>query len=110
MAEATVPQIQRFANERVRVRAEEFRTLVLAMRDDKNALDDVYEALTGSQSTWTDSRTDGPPHLLAANDILSYNSFATALLAAVDGGRTDQQRTDLPGLSTTLLGACVRSV
>lgn len=76
MAEATPQQIQNFADQLVRPHAELMRSLVLALDYDRASIDDVYEALTGSQSGWADARTDGPPHLLDAASILSFNTFA----------------------------------
>lgn len=84
--EATPLQIQAYADGRVRRRAEAIRALVIAMTDDKAAIDDVYAALTGSQSGWVDNRDPAdPPHLLDAAAILSYNAFITAILAAITG-------------------------
>ena len=42
---ATNEQVQAFVNERVRVRAEQIRALVLAMEDDKAVIDDIYAAI-----------------------------------------------------------------
>jgi hypothetical protein len=76
MAEANVQQIQQFANERVRPHSELARQLVLAFDSDRASIDDIYQALNGSQAGWVDGRTDGPPHLLAASDVLAFNQFA----------------------------------
>ena len=80
MANATDAQMQRFADERVRLRAEQFRNLRAACLDDKAAIDDIY-ARAVSASRWNDARTDGPPHLLQSgnsanpDDALNYNTF-----------------------------------
>jgi hypothetical protein len=100
MAEATSQQIQRFANERVRVRAESVRALLQAMKDDRASIDDVYQGLTNSESGWVDGRTDGPPHLLAASDILAFNTFEANIIAAIEGD---------PQLAV-VLKACVRAL
>lgn len=90
MAEATNAQMQRFADERIRPRAEQVRALLLAVNDDTAAIDDAYARAVGT-SRWDDDRTDGPPHLLqsgnAANpdDLLNYNTFA-ALFKKFMGG------------------------
>jgi hypothetical protein len=110
MAQATADQIQRFANERLRVRAEQLRALIAALRDDRIAVDDIYAGLVGAQSGWTDNRLDGPPRLLNAQDILNYNAFAANLLAVFDGEASAQQVTDIAGGSTLVLTACVRPV
>jgi hypothetical protein len=81
---ATNAQIQVFVDQRMRPRCEQVRALLLAMQDDKLAIDDVYAALSGSP-TWVDSRTDGVPHLLVGGDVLAFNSFLDALIAAITG-------------------------
>lgn len=100
MALATDAQVQQFANERVRVRAEQIRALYLACKDDKAAIDDVYAALTQANPTWADERTDAPPHLLTGDDVLAWNAFITAFVALVEGSA------DYP----RVLAACVRPV
>jgi len=80
MANATDAQMQRYADERIRPRAEQFRNLRTACADDRGAIDDIY-ARAVSNSRWTDARTDGPPHLLQSgnsanpDDALNYNTF-----------------------------------
>jgi hypothetical protein len=108
MAQATATQIQKFADERVRVRAEQLRAVILGMRDDKIAIDDVYAALVDSESAWTDARTDGPPRLLDAQAILTYNTGIDALLAVIDGVADAGQIANLHGALTVVLSACVR--
>ncbi len=77
-------QMQQFANERIRVRAEQFRALINACRDDRAAMDEVYDrAVNGA--AWTDNRTDGPPKLLASADILTFNTFIALFLEIIDG-------------------------
>lgn len=97
---ATDLQVQRYADDRVRPRAEQIRALLLAMEDDKSSIDDVYQALTQASPTWSDVRTDGPPHLLTGNDVLAWNTFVTEVVAAIRGNA------QLP----VVLKACVRGV
>lgn len=85
MAAATNQTFQRFMDERVRVRAEQVRALVLAMEDDKRLIDDVYEAASAQSPTWTDQRTDGPPHLLTTDDLLAYNTFISNAITNLKG-------------------------
>lgn len=85
MPAATDQQVQQFVNERVRPWAERFRELVEMARDNRASLDDVYEALTQQSPTWTDQRTDGPPHLLSGNDVLAFNTFWADFITFVDG-------------------------
>lgn len=82
---ATDQQMQQYANERIRVRAEQFRALINACRDDKAAIDAVYDRATNGVA-WTDSRIDGPPKLLASQDFLVFNAFVSDFIAAVDSG------------------------
>jgi hypothetical protein len=100
MANATDQQVQQYVNERVRPRAEQIRALINALVDDKAAIDDVYAACAAASPTWTDDRTDGPPHLLAPADVLSYNSYITALIPNL------KDAADYPAVSK----ACVRPV
>ncbi len=72
---ATVEQVQAFADQRVRPHSEMARTLALMFSDDIAVIEDVYNALNVQSPEWSDSRTDGPPHLLTPADILAYNSF-----------------------------------
>jgi hypothetical protein len=73
---ATDAQMQHYCDERVRTRAEQLRAVVNALRDDKAAIDSVYDRAANG-STWADARADGPPKLLASQDVLTYNSVAT---------------------------------
>jgi hypothetical protein len=113
MPRATDQQVQQYVNERLRVRAEQFRALRLAVEDDKAVIDDVYEHVSGANavaSTWTDVRTDGPPHLVTANDVLAYNTFLDAFLAFCDpDGNTAAIAAGADQLPV-LADACVRPV
>jgi hypothetical protein len=82
MAIASDAQVQQFVNVRVRPRCEQIRALLAAMQDDKSALDDVFAALTQQNPTWTDTRTDGVPHLLTPSDVLAWNTFITNAIAS----------------------------
>lgn len=108
MADATNDQIQRFANERLRPWAEHARALYLEAKDHQAVIDDIYEALAthNNPNNWTDNRTDGPPHLLTANDVLALNTAIVAFIAAVEGGDSSQFDDQWP----VVLDACVRPV
>ena len=84
---ATAKQIQTFLNDRYRRRAEQIRSLLLAMEDDKLAFDAIYAELTdpNGKAGWADDRTDGPPHLATANDMLAFNTVETALVDFLRG-------------------------
>lgn len=79
MAAATDAQMQAFADQRIRPRAEQFRDLVEEWTDDKASIDDVYARAVNGPS-WADARTDGPAALATHGDILEYNALVTALL------------------------------
>lgn len=85
---ATDQQVQNFVDQRIRPRAEQIRALYLACKDDKAHIDDIYAALTQPTPTWTDNRTDGPPHLLTPSDVLAINTFLTGLIALVESGNS----------------------
>ncbi len=84
MPQATDAQVQRFANERVRPRAEQLIRVLNAVTDDRGAIADVYDRLVNG-APWTDDRTDGPPQLLEGNDVLAYNTFIANLIAFMEG-------------------------
>jgi hypothetical protein len=94
MPNATDAQMQAFADQRIRVRAEQFRLLLANIRDDAANITDEYARAT-SNSAWADNRTDGPPHLLQAgnsanpDDVLNYNAMAVALISIIDGVGSD---------------------
>lgn len=81
--------MQAYCDHRLRRRAEQFRALYNACKDDKLAIDDAYARADGSEA-WADARQDGPPHLLQAgndvspDDLLNYNGFITAFLGFVE--------------------------
>ena len=102
MAAATDQQVQTYVDTRVRVRAEQIRALYLSCKDDKGLIDDVYTALTEPTPTWTDRRTDGPPHLLTPADVLAWNAFVTAWIALIEGAEA--------GDYAAVLKACVQPV
>lgn len=114
MAEATNEQMQAYANERVRKRAEALRALRTGFLDDKSAIDDVYARAAGA-NRWTDARTDGPPHLLLAgnsaspDDILNYNAFISLFEKFLTGTfATVNEANSAAAQWTVLQRACVR--
>jgi hypothetical protein len=101
--------MQQYANERIRVRAEQARALIAAVRDDSAAIADVYARAAGA-SAWNDARTDGPPKLLASQDVLVFNSVSVLLLKCIDGTATSQDVIDLHANWPVFQAACVRPV
>jgi hypothetical protein len=114
MAEATNQQVQQWADQRTRVRAEQIRALLLAMESDNSTIGDVYENLTTSPN-WTDGRTDGPPHLLEPTDLLAVNTVCQQLAKILRGGpfANDAERisavNDVGNQLAIVLEACVRA-
>lgn len=111
---ATDQQMQQFCNERIRPRAEQLRALINAFRDDKTAIDAAYDRAANG-AAWADARTDGPPKLLASQDVLVFNAFASDFLACIDGlGANDAEKAGhLNGVHANLAvfeAACVRPV
>lgn len=97
---ATNEQVQIFVDTRIRPRCEQIRGLLAAMTDDINSIDDVYAALNQVNPTWTDSRQDGPPHLMLPSDVLAINTVLHSLQTAINA---------LPDLPI-VYKACVRPI
>ena len=85
MANATDQQVQSFVDQRVRPRAEQSRNLATLMLEDIASIDDIYNALNVQTPTWSDNRTDGPPHLAAPADVLAFNAFLHDVSASITG-------------------------
>ncbi len=96
---ATDQQVQNYVDQRIRPHSELARQLALVYDDDIATIDDVYNALN-VDPTWTDVRTDGPPHLLTPSDVLAINSFMHDIRDAIKGH----------GQYPIVLKACVRAV
>lgn len=73
MAAATNAQVQNWADERTRVRAEMARALVNAFTDDMASFESVFINLT-SNPNFVDNRTNVPNNLSPA-DLLAVNAF-----------------------------------
>jgi len=100
MPAATNFQVQNFVDQRLRPHAEKAREMAVVFDDDIAAIEDVYTALNVQSPTWTDSRTDGPPHLLSPADVLAINTFLHDIRDAI------KNHADYP----VVLKACVRGV
>lgn len=116
MPEATNAQMQVFADQRVRPFAEQFRAVLVAARDHRSAMDDIYARAVGTDR-WTDARTDGPPHLLKSgnsaspDDMLNFNTALDSLLSIIDGVGSDADHgAALRSTWGVLVDACVRPV
>src|SRR5438309_1645371 len=107
MAAANDSQVQAYCDQRIRPRAEQLRALVNAMRDDKAAIDAVYDRAANG-AAWNDARTDGPPKLLGSQDVLVYNAFATLLLSCIDGTAVTGDVANLHANLAVFQAACVR--
>lgn len=95
---ATDLQVQQFVDQRIRPVAERSRELLRNLEDIISTIDDVYAALTQETPTWTDTRQDGPPHLLTPSDVLAINTFVNDMKTAI------RDNAQLP----IVLKACVR--
>lgn len=95
-------QMQIYASERIRVRAEQFRSLINSCRDDKAAIDAAYDRAANG-ATWNDNRTDGPPKLLDSQDFLVFNAFISDFLTQIDSGTMHNNL-------AVFQSACVRSI
>ncbi len=85
MSTANDTQVQTFVNGRVRPRCEQARDLAVLMLEDIAGIDDIYNALNVQSPTWSDSRTDGPPHLATPSDVLAFNAFMHDVSAYITG-------------------------
>lgn len=109
MAQANDQQMQQFADQRVRVRAEQFRTLINALEDDQVAIPDIWDRAANG-AAWNDARTDGPPSLLTSADMLAYNLVSGLFLKCVAGTITAQEVADLASNWPVFQSACVRPI
>lgn len=110
MAIATDAQVQTFVDQRLRPRCEAWRNLLAAIQDDQNAIGDVYAAVTQPTPTWSDNRTDGPPHLLTPSDVAALNTCEAILVKVNSGTATTTDVQNFFGQLPILLKACVRPV
>lgn len=115
MAAATNSQMQKYADDRIRRRAEQLRALRSSCADDKMAIGDCYERAV-SANQWADSRDD-PPHLLQAGDTASPNDFTNynLLITLIDkffSGTfaTVEEANSASAAWTTLQAACVNQL
>ena len=88
--QANDQQMQQFANERIRPRAEQARAFFNALRDDRASINDVYDRADGG-AAWNDNRSDGPPRLLTSQDVLTFNTVAAKLVQIIDGEESGSQ-------------------
>lgn len=119
MAVANDQQMQQYADERIRVRAEQFRGLVNACQDDQAAITDIYDRAANG-AAWADARIDGPPVLLTHQDVLVFNTVLYQFLKIVDGEETGTEQeianqraayiADLRANWTVFQSACVRAL
>lgn len=113
MSQATDQQMQHYADERIRVRAEQFRALVNACRNDYQQIGDVFDRAANG-AAWNDGRTDGPPHLMTSQDVLRYNTIIVMFLRLIDNAANDSDRiatvTDFSANWSAFQTACVRPI
>jgi hypothetical protein len=110
MPEATNQQVQSFCDTRIRPRAEQFRTIIAALRDDQAVIADVYQNANDAASTFADNRTDGPPHLLQKSDVLVFNAISVLLLKVIDGTAVTADVQQIAANWPVFMQACVRGV
>ena len=106
---ATNQQVQTYVDTRLRPRAEQFRALVANCADDATAIGDVFDAVANNP-TWTDSRQDGPPHLLIPNDVLTYNAIINLFAKFIAGTATVSDVQNFAANWPIFQKACVKTV
>jgi uncharacterized protein len=114
MAQATDQQMQQYSDQRIRIRAEQWRAMVNACRDDKAAIDAAYDRAANG-SAWSDARTDGPPRLLGSQDVLVFNALISNFNSLITGsGENDAAKAAIVnGIRDNLAvfqSSCVRPV
>jgi hypothetical protein len=72
---ATDAQVQAFVNDRLRPRCEQALRLKQLLDQDIASIGDVYANVSAVNPTWTDTRSDAPPHLMTPSDVLALNTF-----------------------------------
>jgi hypothetical protein len=82
MAAATNPQVQAFADARVRPHCELARSVALALTDDIAAIDDIYQNISGSPD-WVDANPNHLPHTMTPADMLAWNAFIHTIRDAI---------------------------
>ncbi len=82
---ATNLQVQNFSDQVVRPLCDKVCQLQVQVAAALSEIGDIYAALNVQSPTWTDTRTDGPPHLASPSDILAMNTFLTDLNTAITG-------------------------
>lgn len=80
MSTATNQQVQSFSDVKTRPLCELAETLYLKAKVFKSQVDDVYANLTNNP-TWTDTRTDGVPHLAGPSDLLAVNTWVNDFIS-----------------------------
>lgn len=109
MAQANDQQMQQYADQRLRVRAEQCRALINALEDDQVAIPDIWDRAANG-AAWNDARTDGPPSLLTSADMLAYNLVSAILLKCVNGTATLEDISALDANWPVFQSACVRPI
>ncbi len=77
-------QIQQFSDEQVRTFCESVKASYDKAKHARDTIDDIYQHLAGDPS-WSDARTDGPPHMASGNDILAMNTFMADFISFAEG-------------------------
>ena len=113
MSAATNQQVQNYSDQVVRPLSEALRAVSLACKNWQAQFSDIYANLTNNP-TWTDGRTDGPPHLLTPSDILAINTFVVGMISICGG--TGNPTNDANNMANAIgqwpivLEACVQPV
>lgn len=108
-------QVQHVADNEYRPYCETVRGLLYTGLADRAGIDDVYNYLNGAGSGWVDGRTDGPPGLLNASNMLAINSFQFNMNAILSNSLTvDADKiaavNAIQSAMPVVLKACVRPV
>lgn len=81
---ATDEQVQSWADTRVRPGAELIRALYFRCKDDRAAVDQVYQACAQQDPTWADNRHADVPVSLVPSNVLAFNAWEQAFIDFVE--------------------------
>lgn len=99
-------QIQNSFDQDVRPACNSFVALMQKAAQFSASNGDLYAAISGS--SWTDQRSDGPPHLAAKTDWYAFNTFVVAFQALIAGTATAQQISDFAAQWPIIKQLCTR--
>ena len=106
MAAATNLQVQNYSDQKVRPLCEQFVQFVSNLQLALAQMTDINANLMSSP-TWTDTRTDGPPHLAQPSDLLTIAAAAAAFGRVLSGVGTAADSVAIATAMPVIQSLCV---